>query len=397
MKLENVVTLTQKAVAQVMGDTYMSQLGEFGALDSYKLADVGKDVTDAGTVEKFTNALISLLGKFEIENKEYRSRLNSIMVDSFEWGGFIERALIDWTKIVDDPMFNLTDGTDYSSIEHKFYQPKVYTKIFEEGKAIMAPISIQSEALREAFRSWDALNSYLSAIRMAVRSTLNLALDVYQHMLVSCGIALSSSTAGLNNAVHLITEAVADGILDQVEGANPTAKQAMNNPAFLAYAMEKIANVNDNLYEASTAYNNGNTATFASEVGRILLSQFKNAVKFRLLANTYNPSELGIGEYDTVATWQSSYDGTSHFDFDTVSSISISADPQNKLGIGTSAFEKDNIVAFLFDKRALGFCLRRSKVTSSYTSCADFWNEFHHELVNYLLDSNFGMVAFILD
>lgn len=399
MKFEDVVSITQNAVAQALGDTYMEKLGDFGALQSQKLVDVGRDVTEPGTVEKFTNSLISLLGKYEIMNKEYRSRMNSIMVDSFEWGGFIERSLIDFTEIIADPMFNLVNGTSYADIEHTFYRPKVYTKIFEEGKAIMTPISIQTETLREAFRSWESLNAYVSAIRAQVRSTINYALDVYQHMLVSCGIALSSASNGLNNAVHLITEAVNDGILTETEGVAPTATEAMRSKEFLAYCMEKMANTIDNMYEASVAFNNGNVPTFASEVKTILLSQFKNAVKFRLLANTYNPSDMGIGDYDTVAQWQGHLDAdeNTNFAFETVSSISLTADPSNKLGIGTSAFSKSNIVGFIFDQRALGMCLHRSKVSSSYTACADFWNEFHHELLNYLLDSNFGMVAFILD
>ena len=160
MKFENVVEITQKSLAQAMGSEYMEQLGEIAAIGSAKLADIGREVTQPGTVEKFTNSLISLLGKFELLNNEYKKRLNSLYVDSFEWGGFIERTVLDLTKIIDDPMYNTVDGTDYSEIEHTFYGSRAVTKIFEEAKPIMSPISIQSEELREAFRSWDQLNMY---------------------------------------------------------------------------------------------------------------------------------------------------------------------------------------------------------------------------------------------
>ena len=51
MKHVDVVELTQKAVAQTMGSEYMEQLGDWAALDSYKLVDVGKAVLDKSIVK----------------------------------------------------------------------------------------------------------------------------------------------------------------------------------------------------------------------------------------------------------------------------------------------------------------------------------------------------------
>ena len=234
MKFEDVVTVTQKALAQAMGAEYMEQLGDFAYLDNAKLADVGRAVSESGTVEKFTTSLVSLLGKFELMNNEYKKRISSLYVDSFEWGGFIERTVLDLTKIISDPMYNLVDGTDYSNIEHTFYGAHAVTKIFEEAKAIMSPISIQSESLIEAFRSWDTLNVYLSGIRMQVKNTINFALNMYEHMILSCGIAISTATTGLNNARHLLTEAKTKGIVDN----DVTSEEALEIPDYLAYCMK---------------------------------------------------------------------------------------------------------------------------------------------------------------
>ena len=79
------------------------------------------------------------------------------------------------------------------------------------------------------------------------------------------------------------------------------------------------------------------------------------------------------------------------------SSIKIAADPTNKLGIGTGAYNVSGVVGLMFDYMAIGIALMRNKVTTSYTACADFWNEFNHQLVNYLIDSSYGIVAFIMD
>ena len=80
-----------------------------------------------------------------------------------------------------------------------------------------------------------------------------------------------------------------------------------------------------------------------------------------------------------------------------LSAIKISADANNKLGLGTSAVNVNYCVAFAYDYRAIGFTIDKMKITSNYTACADFWNEFTHIWTNAIIDTNLPMVAFILD
>ena len=81
MKHVDVVKLTQEAVAQTMGAEYMEKLGDISFLDSYKLADVGRDVTASGTVDVFSKKLVGLLGKMVIDAKRYKgSVIKSIFV-----------------------------------------------------------------------------------------------------------------------------------------------------------------------------------------------------------------------------------------------------------------------------------------------------------------------------
>lgn len=393
MKFENVTSLTQQALAQSMGADYMEKLGNISELSSYQLADVGRDVADSGSVEKFTNSLISLLGKQVWENREYTARVPSIMIDAFEWGGFLERTIINLTDIMDDPMFSLVDGKDYSDIEHKFYQPKAVTKIFQEGKAIMTAISIQTEALKEAFHSWEGLNGYISAIRQKVINTLNLAIEQYTKMLLSCAVAVSDKAT--NTAIDL-----AKSWRDlHAEDANTSVSELNRNPEYIKYCIQQINLVREYIKDYSTAYNNGNQPMFATDSKLVLLKAFEVAVN-TARSGIFNKELSAIdGKYDTITAWQgittNAEAKTDTYNFDNVSSIKISADPNNKLGIGTGAYSVSGVVGLCFDPWALGMTINRSKVTSSYTACADFWNEFHHHLLNYILDSNFAIVAFI--
>lgn len=396
MKHVDVVKLTQDAVAQTMGAEYMESLGDFSFLDSYKLADVGKSVLDAGTVDVFCKKLVGLIGKMVIDEKKYEgSVIKSIFVDSFEWGSFVERVYFEPQDLIEDDMWNLIDGQVYEN-DHKFFAPKVAAKIFEEAKSINTPCSFGEEQLKTAFNGWDEMNKFQSGVRTNIANTIELALQAYSHMIVSCGIAVSDKATG--TAVHLITEAIEAGILE--EGA--TWATAQYDEDFILFAMKRIKTIRDNLKVYSTVYNDGSIPTFTNDEDNklVMLSQFENAIKFIGRRQTYNLGEIGIGEYETTPMWQGvSYTGYSDFAWDVVSGVEIAVDPSNKLGIGNTveAYDGKNCAAIIFDHRALGLCPYRRKVTSSYTACADFWNEFHHLLVNYILDAKFNMVAIFMD
>lgn len=390
MKFVDVVNLTQNAVAQALGTEYMTKLGDFSALSSYQLMDVGKDVLDSGSVDSFVKALLVQIGKLYIDSREYVSELSNIYVDSFDWGGFVERVYFSPAELIDDSMYNLVDKQSYD--DHIFYEPKVSAKIFEEAKKIMCPISIASdEQISMAFNSYEQLNSFISGIHQNVKRTIDVGLDAYAHMLLSCGIAVSDKAIG--TSVHLLTEAKGRGIV----GADVTSAQALDNEAYLTYCLMRIRQTEKQMHRFTTAFNNGSIPVQAKEVNKVLLSDFVTATKFMVKANTYNMDEIGIGDYDEVCSWQAVKKDNKVFDYATNSAISISADPNNKLGIGTNAVEINNVIGVAYDRMAMGVCPFKSKVTTSVTAIADFQNFYHHLLVNYILDSNYPIVAFIND
>ena len=402
-------------IAQTMGDDFQPLIDPdtqqpisneaFSALDSQKLADIGKAVTGESTITNLVNGLISRLGKHEIEARGLDDFLPSIDVDPQEWGGFMERTRVGLGEILDDPMFSKTAGQSYAELEHTYFGQDVQSRIFEEGKPIMCPLSIEREMLKDAFLSWDKMDEYISAKQTKIQATLTLALMALKRGLVNCAIARSDVSG---TAVHLITDAVADGVLEQIPVAgsdprNPTFKEAIQNPLWIAYCLERIADVMGYMRDPSTAFNDGSMPTWANERPRlILLQKFINRAKFGVKANTFNPSEIGIGDYDAINSWQAIEDVDAvtsahrYYDLDTLSAVSIKANEAAKIG-QSSAYEQSGIIGLAFDRKALGLGLMRNKVTSSYTGSADFWNMWHHALYNAVFDPSYAMVAFIAD
>ena len=393
MKLENVSSVLQEAVAQAMGTEYMAQVGTLSPIDGAKLVDIGKAITNTTmTTEKFTKALVSILGRREIDGLTYTPLYSDIIVNRVEWGGFIERVKIDMADIMDSPMFALENKKSYADIEHTFYQPKVISKIYEEGKGIMIPISIQSEMLTEAFTSWDRMNEYLTKIRAVIRETLKIAMDRYASILVEGAIAISDKAT--HTSVHLLTEAIAEGIVPEAT----TAEQALKKEEFLVYASRRIAQIRDNMKVRTDAYNNGNIPIQSNDNTLYLLSEFSRNLKFAK-SGIYNEQMIDFGDSKSIPMWQgiTSSEKTEKFDFANTSVISLAADPTNKLGIGTEAVKISNVIGLLFDRKAIGITIYKEKMTSNYTASADFWNEYLHALTNQIIDSDYPMVAFILD
>lgn len=379
-----------------MGAKYMEQLGDLAALDDAKLVDVGRGVLDGeGTTEKFTKALISIVGRIEFDSREYKISTPSIVVNSMDWGGFVEDVQFDVSEnIMQDPMYNLVDGTSYAEAEHRFYQPKVAVKIFEEAKTFLIPVSITREILRESFYSWDKLNSHISGIRNAINTTKTAILEVYAHMLLSA--AAANSIAGTQTAINLLALAKSEGVVD----ATMTPAQAIIDETFLAYSTKKIT-----LYRmymerlGKGGFNNGNVSTFTpkDDNNLVLLAEFAANIKTIVKANTFNDEYIGAGEYEAISAWQAFRDeNVEKYNFVTDSTISIAADSTEKLGIGAKEFTQTYVVGICYDKKALGICPYRVKTTQSYTAIGDFSNTFTHLLFNYKLNNSYNIVAFYL-
>lgn len=397
MLLQEVKTITQMSVAQTMGHEYMTQNGYLTEIPAEKLADVGRDIMDSTMLtEKYTKALSVIMARRESYVDEFKPLFGDILVSREEWGGYIERDYIDFADIMDDPIMTLEDGKDYSAIEHKFYKPKVSSKIFEEGKAIMIPMSYQRASLTESFNSYDGMNAYLSKIRQKTRDTLKFAFDRYAGILVECGIAISEKAT--KTAVHLLTEAKAEGIV-AAEITSADAVKLLNNKEFLLFVLRRMSQVRSNMLVPSVAYNNQDLAVQSDRNILYLNTWLSRAIQFGIYSAAFNKNDVTI-EYKEIPMWQASKAAQASetlFDYDTTTTVSFAADTTNKLGIGTESVKINNVIGFLFDYRAIGMCIFKEYTTSNYTACGDFWNEFTHSLTNQLVDSKFPMVAFILD
>lgn len=390
------------AIAQTMGVNYFPSTVEnenknLADLDSSKLVDVGVDVEEAGKLDAFTKSLVVLVGKIDIDNRDFPLQDEDILKDNFEYGGMIENIRLGLYEVEDDPSWNLQNGVDYSSYDYTFHAPPVNARIFAERKAIYIAKSFQRDTVMEAFHSWDGVTAFLSAISTAWKNTLTVTINAWTKALKSAAVAISDKATG--TARHLLTEAIAKKILP--EGS--TAEDFLDSDKAILFALEEIRNTKSFMAKDMTvAFNDKTIPTFTpAEYNRLtLLTQFANRIK-TLKANTFNDSEIGVGDFREVTSWQgiasTAENVTTYYDYNTNSSIKIAADATNKLGIGVEGYEKSNVVGLMWDYLAIGVCPDKTRITSNYAAGADFWNDHGHYTANRWINTGYNIVAFILD
>lgn len=400
----------REAAAQTTGVTWTLSDGstvtgtDIAALDSFDVTDVGRSVVDANgnivraSVESFYDSLITVIARIEADIRVKAGVLPSLMVSDDEWGGFVERITYQLGDIITDPKWNLMANykngkKNYAHEEHGFYPLKPNAKVFAEAIPILTPVSFPVDQLYEAVRNESELQAIVNGIRAAVRNTITLGIDAVKRMLVQAAIAVTvASTQHSYNLLALYQTETGD--------TSVTVSNWQASDTFVRYCLKTISETMDNMEDLSVNFNDGSTPIFSQGGDRklILLNKFSKIAKFGARANTFHEELLGLGEYDKVTSWQGFNDGTgSDYDFASVSKVMISADPDNKLGIGTSAFTQDGVVALIFDRYALGINPYKRKVTSQYTAIGDYLNEFHHTLLGTILDKAYPMVSFYID
>ena len=342
-----------------------------------------------------------------------------------------------------------------AGIEHGTFKPSAESKFYDEGKAFMIALSVVREQLFTAVRSLTELNKLISAMQISVDNTIQLKAEVGALATVSTAAARAIA---LENEIPLVTlyneqlmqteqntemSVVYESLTSEpedwdtnytsyykkdangdweaatstftagqiyrrtyTEGAAvktvPKGWAAMNNPSFVAFMLETIANTKDEFTRFTAVYNNHSKVTFSNDNRLILLSKVANRAKFGVRANTFNEQLLGIGDYEKVSGWQAvAASDKAPFAPETLMSISLTKTAAEKVGLTVGELDTgitlENIVGLLYDRYALGISLDKKKVTTSYTASQDKYNTYHHNLINYIINDNFPMVVFTLN
>lgn len=421
---KNVLEVTKSAVAQLINKGYMDvENGNLEQLDAQYIVDLGKkleadsngNITVDTPADIFFKALLSQMGKIVVDTRSYVAELPKLYVDSVNWGLFTEYIMVDLSDVMVDEMWNpdgfinysdpavsdpaklsgAEEGARIASLEFGCYKPPVSAKLYGKPHGIMVALTTARDQFFTAFRGLDEYSSFLAGLFNSVENTIQVKAEIYAHMCVSMGIATAKANG---NEINLLTE------YNTLTNKTLTVASCFNDPDFLRYSLQRIAEVKYNIRRFTASYNNHEHVTFASEPQLILLHQYATATKFGLKANTYHEELIGVGDYDTVASWQSvvSTGNTSPYNLTTASTISLTPKAVKEAGIEVVDENEGEegvitgVIGVVYDRMAMGITIDRKKTTSQYSATRDTTNYFYHALVSYIVNSNYPIVSFVV-
>lgn len=385
MDFKQVYDFTNTAVKEVLGKTAV--VNE----DLSNIVDIGTQVFNANSLDKYVNALVDRIGKVVFVDRVYRSKAPSILVDGWTYGQVLQKIDSGLPEAVENPTWNLQDGQSYDP--NVFRKPSVTAKFFNKRTTFEVDLSVPTIQARGAFTSPSAMGRFIDMIFTKTENSVTLRLDKLIQSTIASMIAetynsdiseTKASTKSGIKAVNLLK------LYNDFSGEALTADKALKNVNFLKFATEKILAYSDYMEYYSKLYNVGGADRFTEKKDQkiVLLSDFQRSADVYLQSDTYHNEMTKLPEAQKVAYWQGTGEDLS---FDSLSKIDVKipSSPTTEVKIA-------HALGAIFDKDALGVCCIDRRVTTQYNAKAEFTNYFYKFDAGYWNDLNENCVMFFI-
>lgn len=350
-------------------------------LDLQGIVDVGNDNSIWGTTEQFTKSLVNRLTKRFFLQRTAENLYNSpFIVDNDEFSSLMSVVSVESPEVTEASNWKVFENGDLVG-QYQIQLPKISETLYGKQISFAIPISISSEQYQSLGNAseivqlinmiWTTLynreNEYLSDLDMANRN--NLIAEVMNY----------ASSVGAKG-IHVID---LNKVYCEENGIEAqTAEEYLNNGKAVRHGASIFNEFADYIRKQSTAF------SIADKVGFIpndrfvfqLLRKFKTSLDREVLSDSFARSFADIGErFDIVPFWQRTTDGTTTYDFDTLSSIDIKSSSD-----GTVSQYK-GIVGLMCDKYSAPSGIIKHRVGHQRF---DIENLDHYEVQNHMKYAN---------
>lgn len=380
-------------IAELLNSIVPEEIGRVAIKneDLTGLVDMGGNIESVYGLDNWVEALVDRIGRMVFVNRPYSGSAPGVLMDGWEYGSVLAKVMP--TKLLEaeeNESWELRDGASYD--ENIFTKIAVSAKFYNSKVAWEIPISIAKMQVKESFTSATEMNSFVSMIYTWVENSLTVKVDSLIRRTVNNFIGetvyadyqgAELNTKSGQRAINLLK------LYNDSTGEELTAEKAIDNPAFIRYAVLTMSNYMDYLADMSTKYNVGGQPRFTPKADQrvIMLSQFKNAANVYLQSDTFHNEYTALPGADSVTYWQGTGSGADTFADRSTIDIKTSAGNTVKV---------TGVIAFIRDRNALGVNNVNRRVTSKWNAKAEFWNEWHKSEGQYFNDLNENGVVFFV-
>lgn len=348
---------------------------DIDVIDTGSLVALGNSVLSSqSNTEAFLNTLVQRIGKTIISFRPYSSKLTLLDVGDMEFGQIMQKTKTKMPVAIEDDTYNLTDGESLDMFVVS--KPEVSQKLFVKRTPLAFMKTFQTKALKEAFTSAEAMGNFMASIYGEIRNAIELSQENLGRLTMANYMANAESQQ-IYNLVTLYNAATGES-----QDAGVTALQ---NEAFLRYALQKIKNVAYSMETMSTLYNDGTeTRHTPRELQRVVSNiEFKSALETQVDYAAFHEDYVKLASDIVVPYWQAA---KSPLDIEVMTEGSEE---------GT---EISNVVAFIHDRDALGTYRREEEVlTTPVNARGRYYNTYYHIDNLYFNDTSENGVVFTLN
>lgn len=374
METVQIYDLVNAVVKQSIGETALA------VIDTSSLVAMGQVIINSTkNTENFVNTLVQRIGRTIISYRKYNNALSGIVFDNMEWGAIVQKIKVAMPDMAEDKSFDLVDGQSVDQwIVNK---PKVKQTFFTSRTPYSCYITVQEWQLKEAFTNEASMGAFISAIYGEVQNKLELCLEDLGRLCIANFIG---HTAGTTQQVHLVTE--------YKTASGKTTTNPYTDQNFLRFAVGRMNRYKKKLTSMSVQYNTQKEKrhTPIKMQKFAILDDFETALETEVLYAAFNKEYVETKSNIAIPYWQAEK---------TPDAITLSVLDQSEDGeITTKPFAQDKIVAFLFDRDALG-CFRKEEavLTTPVNARGRYTNTFWHEQQMWFNDTSENGIVFILD
>ena len=385
MSFEDASAILNNIRKQVTGET-----NTIAPLTTADFVSVATTVLQAG-YDPVLNAITQMVSRTIFSIRPYNRKFGGIKMDSEQWGAIVRKLSIADKDFDNDVRFVLTDGQSEDMyvvnkpniLQTNFYGQNVYEKNY----------TIFKDQLDNAFSSPAEFGRFMA---MVVQNTADMIEQAHESIArMTIGNFIGGKVAASNSVVHLITEYNAD------TGSSVTATTVFapaNFGDFCKWMFAKLATITSLMTERSLEYQINITG---KEIARhtpyemqkvYIYAPIMNALKARVLADTFHPEFIDYSDIESVNYWQNIEDPMS---------LDVTPSYMDTTGAIVTAAEQnisEKLVGVIFDKDALGFTtVNEWSATTPLNAKGGYWNTFHHFTERWYNDFTEKGVVLLLD
>lgn len=386
MEMKQIYELVNAATSETIGKSDL--LTE----DLSNLVDVGTEVFNQNSMDKYVRSLVDHIGKVVFVNRTYKGVAPSVLRDGWEYGAVLEKITAQLPQATENESWELQDGASYDP--NIFYKPEVSAKFFNKRTTWEIPLSFTEMQARGSFSSASQMNGFLSMLYTSVENAKTIKTS--DMIMRTINNMIGETIANYTTGGGVITNAGNTRCVNLLKMYNDkfnktlSYEDAVTDPEFIKFAGYIMGLYQDRLQKMSTLFNCGGQPRFTPKdrLHIILLSEFEKAAGVYLQSDTFHDTLIKLPEAETVPYWQGS--GT---DYAISKTSKIDIYPSS-VGSSGSAVQQDGIIGVMFDRDALGVCNENQRVTTNYNPKAEFFTNWYKVDTGYFNDLNENFVVF---